>query len=223
MTPPNMGDGVSFYLFQPWGTSLYRSDEALRQWLRVVPAGACRKPVFTKRIYGSINSTSGRILTDVVTTMDIPSYFRAVSYGSTMHVEAGIVKFGDLNGLSQMYESPDDLMTQAMLRHYEARLDTLVGIARDKVGCVFQDAMLCKSLVCEMRAVDMLWAQLMNVGHITPAGCMDGIAITSNVKAELPRVLEDRRQLKARLIYGNFVNIPFKIEGYQREALMSIS
>ena len=221
MMPPAMNDRVStFFLYQPWGTSLYRSDDPVQRWLRVVPNGSDRRVLGTRKLSGSLNSQSGRVPYAVVTTMDMSSYLSAVSYGSTCHIETGIVRFANLNGLGMVYESPMSFMTQAMLRNYESRLDTLVRIAESKVGCVFRDEGLDKSLVCEMRSIEKLWAQLMNVGYIEPAGVADTLSISGDIRAELPRILDDRRQLKARLIYSNFCDMPYKIEEYQREHLL---
>lgn len=222
MTPPAMHDNAQFLLFQPWKTSLYNSSEQVRYWLRVVSDGSFRKKVFTKTLSGSMNGSSGSPITDVVTTSDLSSYCLAVSYGSTPHIETGIIQFDNLNGLVPIYSEPMALMTQSMLRNYEARLDTLVKIAQDKDGCVFHDEQLCRSLVCEMKAVIVLWAQLMNTGYISPVGCTDDISFTGDIHAELPKIIEDRRQLKARLLYSNFHDMPYKIESYQRESLLSL-
>lgn len=220
MRPPALNDNTSFFLYQPWRTSLYRSDDPVQYWLRVVPNGSSKRALGTRTLTGSVNSQSGRVPYAVVTTMDLSTYLSAVSYGSTCHIETGIVRFQNLNGLEMVYGEPMSFMTQAMLRNYESRLDTLVSIAESKIGCVFRDDELNKSLVCEMASVVTLWTQLMNVGYISPAGVADTLDMSGDMHTELHKILEDRRQLKARLIYSNFCDMPYKIEEYQRENLL---
>ena len=189
MMPPAINDRVSsYFLYQPWLTSLYRSDDPVQRWLRVVPNGTNRRCLGTRTLNRSVNSQSGRLPYAVVTTMTLSDYLRAASYGSTCHIETGIVRFEHLNGLEMVYGAPLSFMTQAMLRNYESRLDTLVRIARNKVGCVAQDSDLNLSLVCEMRAVETLWAQLMNTGYISPAGVADTLDVSDDIRAELPEI-----------------------------------
>lgn len=225
MYTPNVKDGASYLLFQPWKTTMYgMTEETPRRWLRVVPYGMFGGKPFESKVKGTLNSTSGVVVTDVVTTIDLEHLLLAMSYGSTPHIETAITALDNQNGLADIYSEPRLFMTQAMMRNYESRLTALIEIAKDKRGCVFANEKANHSLIGEMKGIVMLWTQLMNVGGIAPWLCLnngdDGGRFGSDVSHSLKQIEEDFTQLKARMFYSNFVNVPYKVEQYQRENLL---
>lgn len=224
ISTPKMRDGMRFLLFQPWKYTLYGSPDYPRQWLRVVQGTQPMSPKVTT-VTNVVSSQEGRMVTDEVTTVNEAAFLTAITYGATEYIETGITSIQQLNGFSDLCQNPESIMTQAMLRNYEARLTTLTGIMADKVGCVFGDARASNCLICEARGVVLLWTMLMNTGCIVPSGCLamepeQGQYMPAMSKY-LKKTNEDFDELKARLFYSNFVDIPYKIQDYQRDRFLS--
>lgn len=209
MNAPNLGDGQSFLLYLPWKTSLYGLDDTPQYWLRVLPYGVTGKTY--DRSVRSKNYDGTSVVTDIVTTMDMKQFLLAVTFGSAPHVEVAITDIDEMNGFGDITREPGRFMTQALLRSYESRMDTLIQIARDKKYSMVRNGAATRALIGEMKGTLTLWRQLMNTGSIHPVNCLlateEQGRYSTSLSQYMPGIEEERADLKLRMFKGNNANL----------------
>ena len=214
-TLPVMKDGVPYYLFLPALATLYGYTGNAGRFIRVVDDNHPNEVLTT---------TSGGEVVSTVETISVSSYLRRLTYGATKYIEP--VLSGLAMGLD-IGTYRNTIATQAMLRDYEHRADTLLAMCRRKKGS-FASIRLhpgkTKELVAETEGVLNCWKHMMDTGRIRPADCIAAGGHPQRVdSSSIPLSEFEGRYwvLKNRMLNENFVALPYKMTEEQRMAMLS--
>ena len=224
--PPAMQDRAQFSLYMPWKYTLYGSMALPMQWLRIVSSGYDGK-ILTTSIQRRQYSNGSGGYTDIVTTMGTSNFLEYVSYGSTCHIEPLVTPDDSLNGFVDLSSSEgmDGIMTQALLRGYESRVNILLDIAEKKRRSIMRDENNTNALVYELYGCCVLWKQLMDFGRITPIDCVrmnQLLGKTDSIAAAIDKAKAYRDSLQIRLYDNDFnENLRLSLNDSERKALLS--
>lgn len=227
MDTPKVDDGLQYYVFMPWLGTLYGNRDKPLKWLRVTPYGSTGNKILTTQLTRTETVAGQRetTVTDVITTVDLKQFLTRMTYGDTTYLEVGLTRLDGNNGLSEIYNAPEPFMTQAVLRNYEARSKALLEIADSKKRTIIRDKRNNKALQEELEGIATMWEQVMNYGRIYPYNCVgapSSISFNRSIPGNLAEIHSKFDELSARMYYSRHFDMPYKIESYQREKLLSM-
>lgn len=212
LRPPVMNDGLRFYLFMPWKSSLYGANDIPAQWLRVVTQSVTPS---SKNIMSVSNGE--KIVTANVYTISNVYFFNALSYGASEYIEPAVTRLDNLNGISSLYENPNQLMTQAVYRSYQKRLEILLKTIKQSQHSLFKNQNAYNTLIKEALGVCVCWQSLMNGNGLHPLNCIYRIDENNqSVKEKINNIQECYDNLTSRLCHSNFNYYPLSKTNTER-------
>lgn len=169
-------------------------------------------------------SASTGIIDYTVESIPLSEYLARISYGDTVSIEPLFAGFK--TGLD-LGHFKSNVVTQAMLRSYEHRADTLISLCKRKKEALISTKMhpeRTSELVAETEGVLTCWKHLMDTGRIRPTDCVlsgENAKNADTASIPLSDFIERNEILRMRMLNENFVSMPYKMTDEERVALLS--
>ena len=216
---PEVGDGISHYMFVPMLATLYGRDRPPYRFLRVVD----------DEDMGGNGRTITQVWNDpqdpdslcLVETAGLTTFLEFVSYGYTPYLECSFSGYRDGTHLA---EAKAQLFTEALLRNYEARVKILIEICENKrysLAGRSVNSPVTGELIDETWGALAMWEMVMNMGSMKPNDCLSYLPEKRNhLSIPIKRFKEKLAELDERLLISNHVEMPYKMSESQRTAFI---
>lgn len=222
-SPPELDDGIMHYIYSPCEATLYGYDGQPYRFLRVMPNGIDNfVSMITRKVpVGGGQYDEARFSIESVTLSTFLSY---IAFGYTPYIEV-LFSVGKC-GLQDYQDIKPYLLTHALCRSYETRVKALLDVGERKASSIVtRNGGAASELVAELRCCLALWQEVLDAGQIMPRNALSApmkVEDSSLDNGTIKRCREWMLELQARMLSGNYVNLPYKTDDDMQTAIMGM-